>query len=239
VRIGRLLNTVVTYLIPILGLIVGAIGMLIAVLGIRKPKLTVATMFVPNSQWFAPYGGDIRVQQERHEGPHPDDFLRVILRNHGWVPAMRVSGSLLIYPPVFEPVNFPGYTETRVLLHHGGPAFEAHIPASDFHTAPPEPTRDPLVFEIPIRWQQRDWESAQGHEERFERRQALVDQEVRIIYRFVPETGASIEGEWIPALSVPPAAKLPANSGCVKERRLSWWRRVIEKYKVKDERIPT
>ena len=193
-------------------------------------------MFVPNSAWFAPYEGEVRAQQEQHEGPTPDNFLRITLRNNGWVPATRVSGRLHIFPSVFEPVNFPGYTDTHLLLHHGGPAYEARILPDDLHRAPPEPTLDPLVFEVPIRWHERDWEALGDQEERFEKWHSLLNQEVHISYRFVPEAGDPIEGAWIPALSVPPAARLPSNSGCVWERRLSWWQRIIERYSRPDER---
>jgi hypothetical protein len=184
-------------------------------------------MYLSYNFHAAPFVGEIRKRQEEYKGPLPDNVLTIELRNRGRVPALKVSGRFDFYPPIFEPVSYPGYTNIRVVWAPAVPIFEVRVPPSDLHRAPPEPTPEQLTFEIPIRFQNRDWE--ESSKEGFTKWQMMINEEVKVHYRFVPELGKSTEGMWIVRMSAPTAPPSPVNHGPVADER-SRWSRFLDKF---------
>jgi hypothetical protein len=224
--------------VAIVGVLIGAgaayfayIAARAATISIRRPALQVADMSIFDAQ-SAPFVGEIRAEQERYEGPAPDYRFVITLRNNGEVPALRVGGSFRMMGGALKPINYPGYTDVRIVFVPHGPDYEVTIPISDEHRAPPDPTPDPLTFWIPMKLFD---EAANVSKEELSRT------EMHVAYRFSPENGDSIEDMWFVRIKgYPSGPSYPDYAGPLREadrtinpqegllrERPAFWRRLF------------
>lgn len=201
--------------------IVGALAALVAagaaLIGLVKPKLYVADMTL-SGHFQTNFIGDVRKEQEAHRGEEPTYILRISIRNSRNVTASRVSGRILI-AGALQPLNYPGYTKTHIRAPITG--FEhvkvVKVLASDQNRVPPKSSGEALLLEIPILLEGYDNSTLETLSESFRKR-------VNIAYRFFPEQGKLIEGEWILRMAVgrPEKSDFPPDHGPVpkSERKL-------------------
>ena len=197
--------------------VVAACAALIGLLSLVKPKLYVADMTL-SGHFQTNFIGDVRKEQEAHGGEEPTYILRISIRNRRNVTATRVSGRILI-AGALQPLNYPGYARTQIRAPITG--FEhvkvVKVLASDQNRVPPKSSGEELLLEIPILLEGHDDSTPGLLSESFRKR-------INIAYRFFPEQGKLIEGEWILRMAVgrPGKSDFPPDHGPVpkSERKL-------------------
>lgn len=172
------------------GAIAAVIAAIAAVIGLRKPKLKVVDMGL-TGHTQSNFIGEVKRQQDDYEGEEPMYVLTISVANTGKVVASRVSGTILILGAL-EPLNFPGYTHTRIRFPlTGGVGIKViDVPALDEHRAPPEYTKEALRLEIPVLIDDYDGSTPESMRK-------SMKQRIHIAYRLLPERGKLIEGEWL------------------------------------------
>lgn len=220
--LGVVAIDILLLIVSVLALVASIVAAAAALISLRHPKLEVAQMKLEHP-FYLSFGGHIRVAQESYDGSKPDAILIVLLRNRGKVPALRISGSVHILNPNFcQPIDYPGYSNLRIQAAGSAAVYVVKILPSEENRTPAEPTYEPLYLQIPVKLHGADYS--------------------RIIYRFVPEQGAVIEGEWIVGVGgyspgppspwtrpVTDSERMSRPPGRTRLRRLNW-RKLFKRY---------